>query len=193
MDADRALELIKARLSSKRFQHSVQVANTAVRMARRYGLDESRANLAGLLHDYARDLPADKLLEIAEENHLVFHQVERSLPDLLHGPVGAFLLEEDLGIKDEGILTAVRHHTLGAVDMNDLDKIIYLADMTEPGRNYPGVEELRKLSYEDLDRAMLWGLEDTIKYCLDEKKILHPGTVEVRNCFLLKVHGDYKS
>ncbi len=187
MEASRALELIKAKLTNKRYQHSVQVANTAVKMAHRYGLDEFRAKLAGVLHDYARDLPEDELLGIAEENDLIKNGIERDIPDLLHGPVGAFLLNKELGIRDASILSAISHHTLGAVGMSNLDKVVFLADMIEPGRSYPGVDGLRELAYKDLDQAMLLGLESSIRHCLDEGKILHPYTVVVRNCFLHEV------
>lgn len=189
MEADRALELIKSKLSNKRYQHSVQVADTAVKMARRYGLDESRANLAGLLHDYARDLPAGELLNTAARNNLIGNSVERDIPDLLHGPVGAYLLEKEQGIKDSEILNAISHHTLGAVGMSDLEIVIFLADMIEPGRSYTGLAELRELAYIDLNQAMLSGLEGSIRHCLDTRKILHPQTVEARNCFLHKVNA----
>ncbi len=188
MQADQAVEIIRLRLSKKKYQHSRQVADTAVQMARRFGIDESRTYLAGLLHDYARDLAANELLEIAEKNALISHQVEREVPDLLHGPVGAFLLEKDLLIKDEDILSAVRHHTLGAVPMTDLEKVIFIADMIEPGRSYTGVGELRELAFKDLDEAMLLGLESSIQHCLKAGKILHPITIEARNCFLQKVN-----
>ncbi|KUG04263.1 hydrolase (had superfamily), yqek [hydrocarbon metagenome] len=189
MEASRALELIKAKLSNKRYQHSLQVADTAVKMARRYGLDESRANLAGILHDYARDLSEGELLNIAVSNNLIGNQVERDIPDLLHGPVGAFLLKQELGTKDTEILSAISHHTLGSVGMSDLEKVIFISDMIEPGRSYNGVEELRELAYKDLDAAMLTGLESSIRHCLDTGKILHPHTVVVRNCFLYKVNA----
>ncbi len=188
MQADKALEIVRSRLSEKRYQHSHWVADTAVQMAKKFGIDESQAYLAGILHDYARDLQTGALLEIAEKNHLISHQVEREVPDLLHGPVGAFLLEKDLGLKDKEILSAIRHHTLGSLQMSDLGKIIFLADMIEPGRSYTGVAELRELAYIDLDQAMLSALESSIRHCLDSRKILHPETVVVRNCFLQKVN-----
>jgi len=184
MQVNKALLVIESRLSEKRYQHSVQVADTAQIMAEKFDLNSQKAYLTGLLHDYARDMPFSELIEIAEKNQLMLHPLEKAVPELLHGPVGAFLLLRDMGVQDEEILNAVKHHTLGAVQMSDFEKVIYLADMIEPGRKYPGVEELRKLAYKNLDQAMLFGLENTIKYCLEKKKILHPQTVEVRNWFL---------
>ncbi|NLG32251.1 MAG: HD domain-containing protein, partial [Syntrophomonadaceae bacterium] len=109
------------------------------------------------------------------------------VPDLLHAPVGALLLEKELGITDGEILTAVSNHTLGAPSMGELDKIIFLADMIEPGRDFPGIERLSCLALRNLDEGMLFALEVTIKYCLQEKRILHPRTIETRNYFLLKM------
>jgi predicted HD superfamily hydrolase involved in NAD metabolism len=184
---DEALGLIKARLSDKRYNHSLQVAEVARDMAERYGVDPNKAYLTGLLHDYAKGIPAPELLDIAVANHLLEDEVDRLVPDLLHAPVGAYLLQSQMAIGDNEILQAVKNHTLGALNMSDLDKIIYLADMIEPGRDFPGLERLKCLAWRNLEEGMLFGLESTIKYCLDEHRILHPLTVKVRNHFLRKV------
>lgn len=183
-----AMSIISARLSRHRCQHSLEVAGMAKQMAEQYGEDQSRAYLTGLLHDYGKGISGGELIKIAEENQLITDEVYRQVPDLLHAPVGALLLEKDLGITDDAILQAVRHHTLGAVNMTSLDKIIYLADMIEPGRDFPGVERLRCLALRDMDEAMLYGLESTIKYCIDSGRILHPQTIATRNWFLTRLN-----
>ncbi|HBQ86604.1 MAG TPA: phosphohydrolase [Syntrophomonas sp.] len=188
IDENKAIEIISARLSPSRCRHSLEVARVARQMAEQYGDDSSRAYLTGLLHDYAKGIAGDELVKIAEANHLITDEVDRQVPDLLHAPVGAFLLERDVGINDADILQAVKCHTVGCVDMTTLDKIIYLADMIEPGRDYPGLERLRCLAERSMDRAMLYGLETTIKYCIDCGRILHPQTIAVRNWFLTRQH-----
>jgi predicted HD superfamily hydrolase involved in NAD metabolism len=187
LEKQEALLIIKSRLSPRRFQHSLQVAEVASDMAEYYGVNQEKAYLTGLLHDYAKGIPAAELLLIATENNLLENEVDQLLPDLLHAPVGAFLLEKELAIADKEILQAVKSHTLGSLDMNDLDKIIFLADMIEPGRDFPGLERLKCLAWRNLDEGMLFGLESTIKYCLDQRRLLHPLTIEVRNHFLKKV------
>ena len=132
-----ALEIIRFKLSRSRFKHSIQVANTAREMAARYGFDEERAYLTGLLHDYAKGISGQELIDLAEDYGIELDPIDREVPDLLHGPVGACLLADELDIDDQELLHAVSAHTLGCLDMNDLDKIIYLADMIEPGRDYP--------------------------------------------------------
>lgn len=182
-----ALNAIRFRLSKKRFQHSLEAARVAGELARHYGMDAEKAYLTGVLHDYAKGIPGPELLAIAEENGLLEVEVEREVPDLLHAPVGAFLLEKELGVDDENIIQAVKFHTLGSPLMNDLDKIIYLADMIEPGRDYPAMQRLNCLAFRELDEAMLFGIESTIKYCLEAKRMLHPRTIEVWNHFLRTV------
>lgn len=178
------LAIIEEKLSPSRFEHSLNVARVAEKMAEIYNIDSKTAYLTGLLHDYAKGISGKELLNIAEKEKLIGDKIERFVPDLLHAPVGAHLIEKELSVKDEEILQAIRSHTLGTLKMSTLDKIIFLADMIEPGRDFPGLERLRCLAENDLDQAMLFGLESTIRYCLDRKRILHPLTVEVRNHFL---------
>jgi len=179
-------ELLARKLSPLRYRHSQGVASYAAELALKYKGDISKARLAGLLHDYARDLPEEKLLTLAEEAGLISCEVERRLPVLLHGPVGAYLIQRELGLNDKEILQAISRHTVGSPDMTLLDKIIYLADALEPGRLYPGVDVLRRLAEEDLDKALLKALESSISYVLAKGQLLHPATVEARNYLLLK-------
>ncbi len=190
-DRQEIIDIIQGRLSKKRFQHSLQVAQVAAQMARQFGLDEEKAYLTGLLHDYAKGMSSEELLSIATEHNMIEDEVDREIPDLLHAPVGAWLLRQELGLADEEMLQAVTHHTTGALHMSELDKIIYLADMVEPDRDYPGLERLKCLALRDLNRGMLCGLESTIQYCLEQGRILHPRTIAVRNYFLKLVKDDY--
>jgi predicted HD superfamily hydrolase involved in NAD metabolism len=184
ISGQQAIETIRLRLSENRFKHSLEVAELAMEMAKTFGIDQEQAYLTGLLHDYAKGISGKELLIIASDNNLIEDEVDKLVPDLLHAPVGAFLLRKELEIDDEEILKAVRCHTLGAFEMSILDKVIFLADMIEPGRDYPGVDRLRCLAMRNLDEGMLFGLESTIKYCIDSRRILHPRTILVRNKFL---------
>lgn len=183
------IKTLQARLSRNRMQHSLQVAETAEKLAFHYGGDEEKARLAGLVHDCAKGLSGAELIEIARQNQLYMHEIDFEIPDLLHAPVGSFLAQREFAIEDPQILRAIQIHTLGAPEMSRLDKIIYLADMIEPGRDYPGLERLTCLTWRDLDAAMLFALESTIKYCLDRGRILHPLTVQARNAFLRQVEA----
>lgn len=181
---DTAKEIISLRLSANRFLHSCNVADVAVKLAKEHGVDEEMAYIAGLLHDYAKGLSGDILLKIAEENQLIEDEIEYLIPDILHAKVGAFLLKKDGLTDNKEILQAVEYHTLGAIDMSDLDKIIFIADMIEPSRDYPTLNRLHCLAFKNLDEAMLFGIESTIKYCIEKNRLLHPKTIAVRNKFL---------
>lgn len=172
------------RMPPGRYRHCLSVAGVARRLAEQYGVDTRQAELAGLVHDYARDRPAEELRRLAETHNLVTHPVELCAPVLLHAPVGAWLVERELGIDDPAVLQAIRRHTVGAPGMSDLDKILFLADAIEPGRNYPGVEDVRRALAEGLERALLRAFDSSLGYVLQQGGLLHPQTVEARNYLL---------
>lgn len=181
-----AIEAIRKRLKPKRFQHCLNVAQVAQDMAGYFEVNPDKAYLTGLLHDYAKNLSPSDLLELSAK-HNIGDETEIEVPELLHGPVGAFLIQSELGIDDPEILQAIRVHTLGSINMSSLDKIIFLADMIEPQRDmYPDLDILRVLCYQDLDQSMLVGLASCIRYCLERRLILHPRSAEVWNKFLIK-------
>ncbi len=184
MSSEDILYKVNKQLSPHLFRHVCQVAKTAEKMAVLFGEDPTKANLAGVLHDCAKEKPEAELLAIAGENGLLEEEVYRQVPFLLHAPVGAILIKKEMGIDDEQILNAVYYHTLGRPFMNTLEKIIFLADMIEPDRAFPGVKELRSLCRYDLDQAMIAALDSTLAYCLRQKRIIHPQTIAARNYFL---------
>jgi len=185
-DLNLFLQVLSGRLKPFRVDHSVRVAETASELANLWGADAERAYLAGLLHDYARDESAKDLIDVAESRGLTVTDVDRFFPVLLHAPVGAVLVREKLEVSDPQVLQAIASHTTGAPVMSLLDKIIYLADMVEPGRRYPGVEYIRRACYVDLHRALLAGMDSTLRYCLDQERPVHPVTIAARNNFLLE-------
>lgn len=164
----------------------MEVASVARDMARIFGLNEDKAYLAGILHDYAKGIPGHELLALAKQNNILEDDVEAQSPDLLHAPVGAFLLARDEGLLDDEILDAIRYHTLGRVGMTDLEKALFLADMIEPGRDFPGIERLHCLVRRDLDQGMIQAIDSTLRYCMEQGRLIHPRTVLVRN-YLLSV------
>lgn len=178
---------LQRRLKRGRFVHSVGVANTAVKLARRFGADTTKAYVAGLLHDCAREFENDELPAQAEARGIFVDDVERAMPLLLHAYIGAKMAREIYGVDDAEILQAIHRHTVGAANMTTLDKIIYFADMIEPNRNYPGVEKLRGLiGTATLDEILLTALSETIVFVVQKKSLVHPQTVAARNFLLLQ-------
>ncbi len=180
-------ELAK-RLTKKRYEHSLGVAKTAAMLAERFDVNIEKARIAGLLHDCAREYDIAELKQEAARHLIPYGEVERAMPLLLHAYVGAKRAEEIYAIRDSEIKQAIWCHSVGARHMTKLDKIIYFADMIEPGRNYPEVFALRELARTaTLDEMLFVGLSKSIEFILTTKKLLHPATVIARNELLLSL------
>ena len=177
-------EILKKRLSVKRYTHSVGVANTAAKLAGMFNGDIERAYLAGLLHDYAREVPNAQLLELAVEHNLHSDAVDMLQPSLLHGPVGAWMLKEQGIIDDEKVLNAICWHTTGHPEMDQLARIVYIADYIEPNRDFQGVDLLRQLTYRDLDLGVLAGIDHTLTFLIQRDGYMHPLSIATRNRLL---------
>ena len=181
--------ILQMRLKPSRFRHSLGVAETAEFLAHRFGADEQRASIAGLLHDCAREYRNEEMVHEAEQRGISIGMVERSMPLLLHASIGACLVRERYRVDDPAVEQAIRRHTVGGAGMTSLDKIIWFADMIEPGRNYPEVEKLRRMARESsLDEMVFEGLSDSLRFVLDKGNLIHPDTVQARNEILLNRH-----
>lgn len=180
-------QLLQKSLKPGRYEHSLGVAETAVFLARRFGVDEQKARVAGLLHDCAREFRNEDLISEAEKRLIVVEPLERRMPLLLHAYVGSRLVAEKYGVNDNAIEQAIWRHTVGGPQMTELDKIIWFADMIEPHRDYPEVEMLRGLARTaGLDEMLLVGLTESIAFVLRKGGLVHPATVNARNEILLQ-------
>ncbi|MBQ3573904.1 MAG: bis(5'-nucleosyl)-tetraphosphatase (symmetrical) YqeK [Clostridia bacterium] len=181
---------LEERLSPKRYNHSLGVADEAVRLAKRYGADEEKAYLAGLVHDSAKEVNPETAIELLEKRYgEKVEAVARCAPKLLHGPLGAHIAKSEFEICDAEILDAVRYHTTAKADMDILTKIIYIADYIEPNRSFDGVDELRKVAYEDIDESIITGIDYTLAELLEAGRVFHPDTVYARNYLILQRQG----
>ena len=166
---DRIKADLKESLSSHRYTHVLGVAAAARELADRYGCDADTAEVAGLLHDAAKQLPLPDMQALAEKSFPVL-----PAPILANG-------RERYGITDQALLGAIAHHTTGAEQMSTLEKIIFLADYIEVNRDFDGVDDLRKAAWRNLDEAVLLGYDSTIRHLLDQGKPIFVGTVVNRN------------
>ncbi len=171
-------------LDHELYQHSLGVAGVAADLAVRYGADVSKAFLAGLLHDYGKGYPLGRLRQEARRLELALDRITLAEPKLLHAPVGAALLSEELGIFDPAVIKAVAYHTTGRSRMSLLEKVVYLADFIEPGRDFTGVEQIRQLARVQLNAALVAAVEHTIRSVLERGMLLHPRTIQFRNSLL---------
>jgi len=166
----------RERLSEKRYGHTVRVADTAESLARKHGLDPAQTRLAALLHDAARETEPDEFLRLAKEWNLSVGEPERQSPKLLHGPVAAKLARRELGVADEEVLAAIRVHTIGAAEMGPLALALYVADKTEPARDYPSVGKIRDLASSDLREAAAESLRRVIAHNEGRGRSVHPAS-----------------
>ena len=166
-------------LSAKRRSHTYGVRDVAVKLAEAYGCDKAKAETAALLHDIFRSVPAEALNYYVR--HLGLDAAYLDDPNLAHGPVAAEMIQRNFGVTDGDVVNAVRYHTTGRRGMSLLEKIIYIADAIEPGRTYPGVEEIRKLAFEDIDKACLSSMRKTIEYVTSQGKRLDEETIEAKD------------
>ena len=169
-----AKELVRGRLSDKRYEHTINVKKMAVKLAKRYGADEEKAALAAILHDSAKEISKDEMREIMRQYPQYAEGGESRPTPVWHGICASILARTQWGVEDEAILSAIACHTAGKPGMSKLDKIVYLADMTSAERDWPGVNKLRKLELKDLDAAMLAALKQTNDFVLSQGKPLDP-------------------
>lgn len=186
MNTDEIKKMLESELDGKRFLHSLGVAEEAAYLAKLFGADEDKAYLAGLVHDCAKNFRYDEAVEYAKEHGEELDDVTLSCPGIVHAPVGAAAAEEKYGITDTEVLNAVRFHTVACVNMTKLEKIVYIADMTEPNRDFNGVGEIRELSRTDLDAAFLKTLGRSIVYNIEKGNTVHPNTLCAWNEICMK-------
>ncbi|WP_078545512.1 bis(5'-nucleosyl)-tetraphosphatase (symmetrical) YqeK [Litchfieldia alkalitelluris] len=190
MKQNEALDIVKQQLTEHRYQHTIGVMNTAVHLAGKYKCDEKKAELAAIFHDYAKFRPKDEMKQIIieqkmSEELLIFNS------ELWHAPVGAYLVETEVGIKDVEILDAIRYHTSGRVNMNKLERIIYLADYIEPGRHFPGVDEVRELANHDLNGALIQSIRNTMMFLLKKNQPIFPQTFFTYNSLVSETKEEF--
>ena len=154
VEYDKYEELLKRKLSKKRFQHSMNVAEECFRLAEKYGADKRRCYLAGMLHDIMKEEMPEKLKQYVMDSGLAPDPAEAASKSLWHGIAGGYYIREELDIDDEELISAVRFHTIGCAKMTLMEKIVFLADMISEDRKYDDVDKMRKYCYEDIDVAM---------------------------------------
>ncbi len=179
MNTDEMKMKLSQALGETRFRHSLGVCEESVRMAKLFGADTEKAYLAGLLHDCAKHISVEKQKELCEKYKI--DSITKQCPPVIHAPLGAVMAEIEYGVTDSEILDAIRYHTVARSGMTLLDKIVYVADMTEPNRNFTGVEVLRELSGTNIDEAFCEAVKQSLIHNLKSGNFIHPNTFEAWN------------
>ena len=176
-------------IKPNRVAHVLGCRDTAVELARRWGADETNAARAGLLHDITKALDEELQLTLCGEYGVALDDFSQQNPKTLHARTGALVAQRIFG-ENAAVVSAIDSHTTGKAGMNLLEKIIYVADYMEPNRNFPGVEDLRKAAFENIDRAMEMGLEMTLDLLTKEGKIISRGSQEALSDIKKTLRGE---
>ncbi len=182
------IQKIQGRMSQKRWQHVLGVEETAIALAKRYHGDVLKAQIAALVHDYAKERSDAEFQTVIQTQNFDLALLDWNNA-IWHGIVGTYFIQKELGIVDPDILQAVAYHTTGAAEMTLLDKIIYVADYIEPGRDFPGVDQARQLAKLDLDQAVSLATKQTLKHLIAKEQSIYPKTIETYNRWVAKFQG----
>ncbi len=173
--------LLKDRLNEKRYHHSLCVADEAKRLAEKLGADPDKMYLAGLLHDITKNFSDKEQLQTFLKFGIMLSVAEKSSPLVWHAMTGALVVEHELGITDEDIVSSIRYHTTAKPDMTLSQKIIFIADLTSADRNYPDISEIRAAADRDINECIIKILKFTICDIVSKSRPLHPDTLDAYN------------
>lgn len=180
MNLEEMIAKVKEQMPAKRWNHTLGVMETAEKLALLYGADVNKAVIAATLHDMCKHWPIDQQEEAIRESGEWLDVLDYD-KQLWHAHAGAYVAARDCEVADEEILNAIRFHTSGREQMTLLDKVVCLADYIEPGRDFPGVVEMRQLAEKSLEEALVAGFDGTIKFLIERGQIIYPLTVLTRN------------
>ncbi|MFC0014895.1 MULTISPECIES: bis(5'-nucleosyl)-tetraphosphatase (symmetrical) YqeK [Allobacillus] len=181
MNVELALAESKKVLSNKRQAHVERVTEEALHLAKLYNANEEHVGIAAALHDYAKEFEKTRLSKIIESSVHLPKDLLMFNDELLHGPAGAELIQRKFNIKDNNILNAIRYHTTGRAGMSLEEKIVFLADYIEPGRDFPAVYKSRELATQNLNEACRYTLQETIRFLMSKHQLIYPDTFHAYN------------
>ena len=178
---------LKSRLTPERYVHVLSVRDLALDLAKKYGADLQKVNLAALLHDCAKWMSTSELYESAADHRIQLDEVEHHNPSLVHAPIGAMLAVSHFDVDIPEILNAIRIHTTGSGRMTLIDKILYVADFAEPKRNYAEAHSVREIAYQNLNEAVFEVSRYKIEHLLAKGVLIHPHTIDAYNSALREI------
>ncbi len=184
---DKIKEDLKNTLSERRYIHSLGVMEMAVELAKIYNVDEKKAELAGLLHDNAKEMTPEELLKYVDDNNIKISEVERINTKILHGKVGADIAKKKYGVSKE-IQEAIEYHTTTNPNMTTLDKIVFVADKIELNRKSAtyDIESERELAKKDLDGAVIFIINSNITSLIQKDKLINEESINTRNKLIIE-------
>lgn len=186
------LEYTRSRVNDKRFAHTLGIEKMALAIAERCGADLAAVQTAAILHDSYKCISKEEKQHLASKYNITEKEIIEKNPDLLHGPIAAEAVREDLGITDPDILNAIRWHTTGRAGMSLLEKIIYTADVIEETRSYEGVEKLREAALGDIHSGCFIIMKEVLLFLVNTNQPILGETITAYNAMLQEQKGGTK-
>lgn len=185
MDIKEIKSKLKESLNEERYIHSINVMKESEKLALHYKVDVEKAQIAGLLHDCAKNISRSEEKVLLSKYGIVLDDIQKQSHALVHSILGMFIAKEKYHITDEEILNAIYWHTTGRAGMTMLEKIVFISDYIEPGRSFDVAQKVRAHVYDDIDKCVLMCADSTILYLVNRGKLVHPYTLETRNDAIL--------
>ena len=184
---DEMRQALQARVKASRYRHSLGVSQTAEQLARIYGVGQNEAAVAGLLHDWDKSLTGDELKRKAKKLKLADKEVREHATGVLHSWTAAATLRDEFPELSDAVLQAISRHTCGAVGMSDLDMVVFVADIIEPGRDFPDIEGLRAAVGEVcLEELFYRTYKANFMYLLSADMVVAPPSLDVYNSLVVE-------
>jgi len=177
-------DYVKNSMSEKRFNHVLGVVETAKMLTELHDINAADAEVAALIHDVAKEQDLEEAKQMLMEREETVY-LEHS-PKVWHAPLGAFIAGEVFGIEDVDILNSVKYHTTGRPKMSDLEKVIFVADYTEPNRTFEGAIRVREF-WRSLDLAVYEVLKQKVEKNAASELGMHPDTLAAYAYYKKKV------
>ena len=184
MEIDELKEELKNYLKDERYEHSICVMEMAKKLAEKYNVNKTKVMKVALMHDMAKELPIQELKKYIKDKHIYASKMEMLLGVTLHGKVAADMCRRKYNFDNE-MCEAISIHTTGKPNMSMFEKIIFIADKIDETRSYEGVEELRKLAFENIDKAILKNIDSTIEINMKKERIILEESIKTRNFILI--------
>lgn len=186
MRKDKAIKIVQPALTKERFEHTLRVAETAVELADLYHVSKEKIELAAIFHDYAKYRPLEEMKQFILNSQLPNDLLDYH-HEIWHGPVASVVVDEQFGIIDKEIKGAIRYHTTGKANMGTFEMVLFLADYVEPGRSFPGIEEVRRMAHKDLNQACWMVSRNTLQFLISKDATIYPDSFHAYNYFLNKI------
>jgi len=176
---------IKYKMSEDRYKHSVNVMKKAEELAKKYNVDVHKAKLVGIAHDIEKEIPKEEKLRYVIENNIEIDDIEKINVELLHSKIGADICKKKYGFSTD-MQDAIKYHTTGNVNMDNLAKVILIADKTEDDRTNIDINIIKNLREKGINYELVYILDNSIKHTINKGRLLHPDSIYTRNKFLLE-------